>query len=134
MHFVSSQKEHEQISDIVSFFNEHLRASIDDSKGTSAAFENFEGRLKELDGRKDYQGILDYLLTVKEELLSLPISHKNSSLTIQRVVLLILPLLKSLEGRLAKGRAAYSEIKTTTLAYCQLLEDSEYPLSIKVNS
>jgi hypothetical protein len=134
MHFVSSQKEHEQISDIVSFFNEHLRASVGDSKPTSAAFEDFEARLKDLDGRRDYQGILDYLLTVKGELLSLPISHKNSSLTIQRVVLLVLPLLKSLENRLSKGKASYCDLKKTTLAYCSLLEDSDYPLSIKVNS
>jgi len=135
MHFVSSQKGHEQISDIVSFFNEHLRASLDDSKATSAAFKDFEARMKELDSRRDYQGLLDYLLEVKGELLQLPTSHKSASLTIQRAVLLVLPLLKSQEGRVAKGKASYADLKRTTLGFCEMLEGAaEYPLSIKVNS
>jgi hypothetical protein len=77
---------------------------------------------------------LNYLLSIKNELLSLPISHKNQQLTIQRTILLILPLLKSQERKAAKDKKIYDELKKTTVDFCKLLEDSEYPLSIKVNS
>lgn len=77
---------------------------------------------------------MNYLLSIKNELLSLPISHKNQQLTIQRTILLILPLLKSQEKKAAKDKKIYDELKKTTVDYCKLIEDSEYPLSIKVNS
>lgn len=77
---------------------------------------------------------MNYLLSIKNELLSLPISHKNQQLTIQRTILLILPLLKSQERKAAKDKKIYDELKKTTVDFCKLLEDSEYPLSIKVNS
>jgi hypothetical protein len=47
---------------------------------------------------------------------------------------LILPLLKSQERKAAKDKKIYDELKKTTVDFCKLLEDSEYPLSIKVNS
>lgn len=76
MHFVSSQSESDQITDIVNFFTEHIEDSITAPK-TSPAFDDFQGKINKLNGAKDYKGILNYLLTIKSELLSLPISHKN---------------------------------------------------------
>ena len=76
MHFVSSQSEAEQITDIVNFFTEHIEDSIQAPK-TSPAFANFQGKINKMNDAYDYKGILNYLLSIKPELLSLPISHKN---------------------------------------------------------
>ena len=133
MHFVSSQSEADQITDIVKFFSEHMEESVT-APQTSAAFNGFHDKINALNSSKDYKGLLNYLLSIKNELLSLPISHKNQQLTIQRTILLILPLLKSQERKAAKDKKIYDELKNTTVDYCKLLEDSEYPLSIKVNS
>lgn len=133
MHFVSSQSEAEQITDIVNFFTENIEESITAPK-TSAAFSDFQKKIDKLNSVKDYKGILNYLLSLKAELLSLPISHKNQQLTIQRAVLLVLPLLKSQEKRASEDKKLYEELKSITVEYCKLIEDSEYPLSIKVNS
>ena len=65
--------------------------------------------------------------------MTLPISHKTQQLTIQRVILLILPLLKNQEKTAATKPQVYEELKRTTLEYCKMLEESDYPLSIKVN-
>ena len=81
----------------------------------------------------DYKGILGYILSVKKELMTLPISHKTQQLIIQRVILLILPLLKNQEKVAGSKPQVYEELKRTTLEYCKMLEESEYPLSIKVN-
>lgn len=48
----------------------------------TAAFENFEERLTAFEASHDYKGLLTYLLSLKEELLSLPISHKSAAMTI----------------------------------------------------
>jgi len=133
MHFVSSQSEADQITDIVKFFSEHMEESVT-APQTSAAFNGFHDKINALNSSKDYKGLLNYLLSIKNELLSLPISHKNQQLTIQRTILLILPLLKSQERKAAKDKKIYDELKNTTVDYCKMLEDSEYPLSIKVNS
>ena len=133
MHFVSSQSEADQITDIVKFFSEHMEESVT-APQTTAAFNGFHDKINALNSSKDYKGLLNYLLSIKNELLSLPISHKNQQLTIQRTILLILPLLKSQERKAAKDKKIYDELKNTTVDYCKLLEDSEYPLSIKVNS
>lgn len=78
--------------------------------------------------------MLSYLLTdVRTEILSLPTSHKSAPLTIQRVILLVLPFLKSQEAKAEKDAKTYEWLKKTTLEFCSLLEQSEYPLSIKVN-
>jgi hypothetical protein len=67
-------------------------------------------------------------------LLALPISHKTQALTFQRFILLVLPLLKILEKRIPKDQAKnYDDLKRLTLAYCSLIEDSAYPLTIRVN-
>jgi hypothetical protein len=47
---------------------------------------------------------------------------------------LVLPLLKIQEKAVASKTEDYEELKGTTIDYCKMLEDSDYPLSIKVNS
>ena len=76
MHYVSSQSEAEQITDIVKFFTEHIEDSIQ-APQTSPAFGGFQCKIDKLNGDKDYKGMLNYLLSIKSELLSLPTSHKN---------------------------------------------------------
>lgn len=50
------------------------------------------------------------------------------------MILLILPLLKSQEKQAAKDPRSYEDLKRVTIDYCKLVEDSEFPLSIRVNS
>ena len=135
MHFVSSQSETEQISDIVDFLCKNIDSSVSVPAGQakSAEFANFEERISKMNKDRDYKGILGYILSVKKELMTLPISHKTQQLTIQRVILLILPLLKNQEKAAASKPQVYEELKRTTLEYCKMLEESDYPLSIKVN-
>lgn len=47
---------------------------------------------------------------------------------------MVLPLLKSQERKASKDTKTYDELKAVTLEYTKLIEESEYPLSIKVNS
>jgi hypothetical protein len=135
MHFVSSQSETEQISDIVDFLCKNIDSSVSVPTGQakSAEFANLEERITKMNKDRDYKGILGYILSVKKELMTLPISHKTQQLTIQRVILLILPLLKNQEKAAASKPQVYEELKRTTLEYCKMLEESDYPLSIKVN-
>lgn len=135
MHFVSSQSETEQITDIVDFLCKNIDSSVSVPAGQakSADFANFEERITKMNKDRDYKGILGYILSVKKELMTLPISHKTHQLTIQRVILLILPLLKNQEKAAATKPQVYEELKRTTLEYCKMLEESDYPLSIKVN-
>ena len=135
MHFVSSQNESEQISDIVDFLCKNIDSSVSVPAGQakSAEFINFEERITKMNKDRDYKGILGYILSVKKELMTLPISHKTQQLTIQRVILLILPLLKNQEKVAGSKPQVYEELKRTTLEYCKMLEESDYPLSIKVN-
>ena len=135
MHFVSSQSETEQISDIVDFLCKNIDSSVSVPAGQakSAEFANFEERITKMNKDRDYKGILGYILSFKKELMTLPISHKTQQLTIQRVILLIFPLLKNQEKAAASKPQVYEELKRTTLEYCKMLEESDYPLSIKVN-
>lgn len=135
MHFVSSQSEAEQLADIVSYLSAHMRESLEEAGHTPAAsFNDFENKIEKLVQKKDYQGILGYLLTdVRNELLALPTSHKSAPITIQRAILLVLPFLKSQELKGEKDAKTYEFLKKTTLEFCTLLEESSYPLSIKVN-
>ncbi len=120
MHFVSSQTEAEQITDIVDFLCKNIDScvSLPDGQPKSAHFTDFEAKITKMNIELDYKGILGYLLTVKKELLTLPISHKTHQLTIQRVILLILPLLKNQEKVAEKRPEVYEELKHTTLEYC----------------
>jgi hypothetical protein len=107
--------------------------SLPAGEAKSPQFNDFQAKITKMNKDRDYKGILGYLLTVKKELLTLPISHKTQQLTIQRVILLILPLLKNQENLAAKKPQVYEDLKHITLEFCKMLEESQYPLSIKVN-
>ena len=57
MHFVSSQSQSEQISDIITYLKENMRDSVEIEK-PSAGFSNFEDRLTQFDDNHDYKGLL----------------------------------------------------------------------------
>ncbi len=82
MHFVSCQKEHEQINDIVEFLTKNIDSCVNLKEAPSNDYKNFHTKINQLNKDRDYKGILSYLLTIKKELLTLPISHKVHSLTI----------------------------------------------------
>lgn len=137
MHFVSAQSEEDQLTDIIEFLKDNfVVGSLESRKPKSAAFDDFGDKIEALAGKSNYKAVLEHILEVKDDILQLPTSHKNSQLTIQRLVLLVLPILKYLENRVAgkDSDKKYSEVKTLTLRFCDMLEGSEYPLSIKVNS
>ena len=90
MHFVSAQSQQETLSDITSFIKDNLRDSV--KNPDSQALKDFEDKLTSYDNKDDYLGLLEYLLSLKQLLFTLPTSHKSSQLTIQRMVRLILPL------------------------------------------
>lgn len=100
MQFVSAQSQEDQISDIVAYLVENFRASVENQK--SQVLEDFEDRLEFLNSKRDVSGLLDYLISLKEVIVKLPISHKNTPITIQRIVLLILPLLKLQDEKIGK--------------------------------
>ncbi len=45
MHFVTSQSEHEQITDIITFMVDHMRESLEEVEKTSPAFDDFESKI-----------------------------------------------------------------------------------------
>ena len=75
-----------------------------DKESSTKAFENFEDQLTKLEDNNDVRGILDYLISLKNEISHLPTSHKNTPITIQRIILLILPLLKLQDDRHSKSK------------------------------
>lgn len=72
-----------------------MRDSIKDPK--NAAFKDFENQLDTFEEKSDLSGILDYLLSLRNELVQLQVTHKNTPITIQRVILLILPIIEKLD-------------------------------------
>ena len=84
MHFVSSQSEAEQITDIVDFLTKNIDScvSLPADQPQSPNFAKFQENIAKMNKERDYKGILGYLLSVKKELLTLPISHKTQQLTI----------------------------------------------------
>jgi hypothetical protein len=76
MHFVSAQTEEEQLSDICNFFRENLRESVNNPE--APVLNDFENKITSLEKNLDLQGLLEYFISLKKELLTLPTSHKNS--------------------------------------------------------
>lgn len=79
MHFVTVQTEEDQISEITQFFVENLRDSV--SNSDSKSMKNFEDKLTNLNEQRDYEGMLEYLLEVREDSITLPTSHSKSEMT-----------------------------------------------------
>lgn len=121
MHFVSAQSQEETLSDITSFLKENLRDSV--KNPDSKALNDFEDKLDNYESKSDYVGLLEYLLSMKQDLLTLPTSHKSSQLTIQRMVLLILPMFQKIEEDKKKHEALRKSIE----GFCNMIESSEYP-------
>lgn len=46
---------------------------------------------------------MDYILSLRNDLTTLPVSHSKSQLTIQRAVLLLLPVIKIMEESNSKN-------------------------------
>lgn len=57
-----------------------MRDSIKDPKND--AFKDFENQLDTFEEKQDLSGILDYLLSLRNELMQLQITHKHSPITI----------------------------------------------------
>jgi len=64
----------------------------------------------------------------------LPTSHKNTPITIQRIILLLLPLLKLQDDRNQKNQIELTKLEGQINQICDIIEESEYGLPIKVNS
>ena len=53
--------------------------------------------------QKDYQGLLEYLTSLKDDFYNLPTAHSSKlQLTFTRIVLLSLPLIQNLEAKIEK--------------------------------
>jgi hypothetical protein len=100
MHFVSAQSQEETLADITAFIRDNFRDSV--RNPDSQALKDFEQKLDNYESKSDYVGLLEHLLSVKQDLLTLPATHKSSQLTIQRMVLLILPLFQKIEDDKSK--------------------------------
>jgi hypothetical protein len=130
MHFVSTFEEPQQIEEVCQYLKANLTSSVKNKDDQELA--GFEERLEELLKATDYLEILKFILSKKKSLGTLPTTHRQQHLTIQRLVLLILPLFQALDSESYKRE--YEEVKQLAISYCQFLEESEYPLQIKVNS
>lgn len=128
MHFVSAQSKEETLADITSFISDNLRESV--KNPDAASLKDFENKIAAFQSKKDYVGILEQLLTVKQELVTLPSSHKSSQLTIQRMVLLILPLFKKVE----ESKDKHAALRKLVQGFSDMVEESDFPQSIKVNA
>lgn len=83
---------------------------------------------------EDISGILDYLISLREVISNLPTSHKNTPITIQRVILLILPLLKLQDESNKKNKEQLARLENQINQICDIIEESQYALPIKINS
>ena len=95
------------------------------------AFDHFDSKLEELEEKEDHLGLIEYLVSLKSVLVSLPVTHKNSPITFQRIILLVLPLIKYVEE---DKRQDQKRLRTAIDNLCQIIKESEYQLSIRVNS
>jgi hypothetical protein len=74
--------------------------------------------------------VLDYLLSIKEAVITLPTSHSKDGLNFPRFVLLILPLLQWLE----EDEGQRDKLKQVTRDFCLMIESSEYAIAVKINA
>jgi hypothetical protein len=76
MHFVSAQSQDETLSDITTFIKENLRDAV--SNPDALSLKDFETKIQSYEGKEDYVGLLEYILTLKQELVTLPTTHKSN--------------------------------------------------------
>lgn len=89
---------------------------------------DFDSKLEALEESVDPESILRYIISLRSVLVRLPTSHKSTPTTIQRLVLLLLPLFKQLDDQKSKA------VEELVNQISDIIEESEFPLSIKVNS
>ena len=82
------------------------------------SLNDFEDKISAYEGKDDYVGLLEYLLTLKQDLVTLPTTHKSSQLTIQRMILLLLPLFQKVEEDKTKHAALRKHIE----GFCDIIE------------
>lgn len=112
---------------------------------TKIEFSEHETALGKLVKKQDYIGVLNYLLALKKQILSLPTSKKE--ITIGKFYMLILPIFKKIEqdsvelketrkqGKKEEGEKLYEQLRKSVNDYIDLIESSEQlSLGIKVNA
>jgi hypothetical protein len=107
MQFVSPLDEAGQIDQVCQFLKDHLAGSVSDS--SAPELKDFNSTLTALSKKKDYTGILKFILSKQAILGTLPTSHRQQHLTIQRLVLIVLPLFQILDSDAHKSK--YEEVK-----------------------
>lgn len=70
MHFLTSQSESEQVSEVCQFLTEHLRQCV--KTPSAPLLDNFEKKMQDLDKTSDAKGVLEYLLQIQDSLITLP--------------------------------------------------------------
>jgi len=129
MYFVAlakNKKEQDQV--YADFYTNKFREALPEStKELPKDFEeNFTGLIK----KQDYFGCLEYLLDFKEQIVSLPVSSKNSECTFYRFILYLLPFFKDLED----DSKRYADVKQLLDKYIELISNNQYQLAVKVNA
>jgi hypothetical protein len=128
MHFVSAQSQEETLSDITSFIRDNFRDSV--ASPDSKALNDFEDKISTYESNEDYTGLLEYILSLKNEVATLPTSHKSKQLTVQRMVLLILPLFQKIE----EDKSKHATLRKLIEGYSDLIDQSDFPQPVKVNA
>lgn len=126
MQFATAHTQKDLVTDICAYFQDHLQASLGNAGKDKA--EEIENKFEDFLDSLEVEEILDYLLELKDLLVQLPTLHSKAQITIQRVYLLILPLLKILEkeGKNDKLRSYLEQLMN-------MITKSSYSLSVKIN-
>ena len=61
--------------------------------------KDFEDKLEELEKDEDYLGTIEYFVSLKGVINTLPTLHKHKPITFQRLILLLLPFIKASDNR-----------------------------------
>ena len=73
MHFVSNSSREEQLTEICGFYSSQLLSSVENKK--APALKDFESKLETYQEQQAYDKILELLISIKQELTTLPTSH-----------------------------------------------------------
>ncbi len=123
MQFVSLKSFKDQVKDICKFFTENYE-SLKQEEELDASLV---GQLKEMIKSSNWEGIVKFIIGHKKDIYLLPTSYRQTPLTFQRTVLLILPLISELDKE-------DKNIEATLKECCDLITESTFSLSIKVEA
>lgn len=128
MYFVALAKDQtEQDQVYVNFYTNKFRSALSEDHKLP---EDFEEEFSKLIKDQDYYGGLEYLLQFRDQIVTLPVSSKNSECTFYRFILYLLPFFKEIED----DKKLYNDVKALLNKYMELIVNSDYQLPIKVNS